>query len=84
LVPATRRGVGRGLDLSIEFLAAILTWGGAGWLADAWLGAGPWLFMGGTLLGMGCGLYLLALRTQVPPRRTTATTTTPEGDKGAS
>ncbi len=84
LVPDTRRGVGRGLDLSVEFLAAILTWAGIGWLADSWLGTAPWLFLGGTLLGMGCGIYLLALRTQVPPRRTTATTTTPEDDQGAS
>lgn len=54
-----------------EFLSALLVWGGLGWLADRWLGTGPWLLVLGLVLGNGLGLYLLWLRTNPmpPPKR---------------
>jgi F0F1-type ATP synthase assembly protein I len=48
--------------MSVEFIAAILTWGGLGWLADRWLGTAPWLMGIGVLVGFGAGLYLVWLR----------------------
>lgn len=45
--------------MSMELLAGILVWGGVGWLVDGWLGTRPWLFVVGTLLGFGAGLYLV-------------------------
>jgi F0F1-type ATP synthase assembly protein I len=64
LVPDGTRGVGRGLDLTVEFAAAILTWGGIGWLVDQWLGLAPWAMVVGFLLGNGCGIYLMWLRSR--------------------
>jgi F0F1-type ATP synthase assembly protein I len=62
-------------DLLAEFLAAILTWGGIGWLVDRWLDTDPWFMIAGIVLGNGLGLYLLWLRsdperTRVPDDRT--------------
>lgn len=56
-------GAASGLDMVAIVLAGILFWGGAGWLADRWLGSEPWLFAVGCLLGMGASLYLIYLRT---------------------
>lgn len=60
-MPAADRVFGRGLDLAVEFMAAILTVGGIGWLLDWWLGTGPWLMSIGFLGGFACGLYLMWL-----------------------
>lgn len=56
----------RGLDhasmMQVELLAALLVWGGAGWLVDRWLGSGPWLTVVGALVGYAAGFYLIWLR----------------------
>jgi hypothetical protein len=49
-------------DLLSEFMAAILTWAGIGWLVDRWLGTAPWFLVFGAVLGNGLGIYLLWLR----------------------
>jgi len=58
----------RGLDhahmMQVELIAALLIWGGAGWLVDRWLGSGPWLTVLGALIGYAAGFYLLWLRSQ--------------------
>ena len=60
---AGERGRGRGWeDHLAEFLAALLTWGGIGYLVDRWLGTAPWLLIAGLVLGNGLGIYLLWLR----------------------
>jgi ATP synthase protein I len=48
--------------MSVELIAAILTWGGVGWLADRWLGTDPWLFGLGVMIGFAAGLYLVWYR----------------------
>lgn len=68
LVGAATSGSGKALDLTVEFLAAILTWGGVGWLLDRWLGTGPWLLVFGLVLGNGCGIALLAFRAREDER----------------
>jgi F0F1-type ATP synthase assembly protein I len=58
----------RGLDhahmMQVELLVALLIWGGVGWLADRWLGSGPWLTILGALVGYAAGFYLIWLRSQ--------------------
>lgn len=58
----------RGLDhasmMQVELIAALLIWGGAGWLLDRWLGSGPWLTVLGALVGYAAGFYLIWLRSQ--------------------
>lgn len=59
------RDRGRGWeDYLAEFLAAILTWAGIGWLLDRWLGTDPWLLIGGAVLGNSLGIYLLWIRSK--------------------
>jgi Putative F0F1-ATPase subunit Ca2+/Mg2+ transporter len=59
------RDRGRGWeDYLAEFLAAILTWAGIGWLLDRWLGTDPWLLIGGAILGNSLGIYLLWIRSK--------------------
>jgi hypothetical protein len=54
---------GRGWeDLLAEFLAAIFTWAGIGWLVDRWLDSDPWFLIAGVVLGNSLGIYLLWLR----------------------
>lgn len=67
LAPRTvRRSAWTGVDQSsimgVELLAATLTWAGVGWLADRWLGTGPWLLAVGAIVGNAAGLYLVWLR----------------------
>lgn len=56
----------RGLDhasmMQVELIAALLIWGGIGWLVDRWLGSGPWLTVVGALVGYAAGFYLIWLR----------------------
>lgn len=63
-----RGGAMRGVDhaniMSMELLAAILTWTGIGWYLDRVLGTGPWLVAIGALVGNAAGLYLIYLRAQ--------------------
>jgi ATP synthase protein I len=55
-------GIDHATVMSVELLAGILVWGGAGWLLDHWLGTMPWFFGAGVLLGFSAGLYLVWLR----------------------
>lgn len=61
--------LGRGWDLVTELLAAMLTWGGIGWLVDRWLATPPWFLVSGLLLGTGCGIFLVAYRAAEQERR---------------
>lgn len=65
-VPAGPSNLGDAFNLTIEFLAALLTWGGVGWLVDRWLGTDPWLLILGLVVGNACGIYLLWLRSRSP------------------
>lgn len=61
-----RRELWSGVDhanlMSIELLAAILTWTAIGWAVDRALGTGPWFIVIGGLIGNFAGLYLVWLR----------------------
>lgn len=48
-------------DYLADFLAALLVWGGIGWLLDRWLGTAPWLMIAGLVLGNSLGIYMLWL-----------------------
>lgn len=50
--------------MSVELLSALLVWGGAGWLADGWLGTRPWLLGLGVAVGFASGMYLVWLRSK--------------------
>jgi hypothetical protein len=39
--------------------AGPLVWAGFGWVADRWLGTGPWLTVVGVMVGFAGGLYLM-------------------------
>lgn len=64
--PAARHGLWKGIDqahvMGVELMAAILTWSGLGYLADQWLGTGPWLLAIGALVGNAAGIYLVWIR----------------------
>ena len=45
---------------SYTLIGAILLLGGLGYLADVWLGSGPWLLLAGLLRGIVVGFYELA------------------------
>ena len=53
-----------GWTMSIELITATFVWGGIGWLVDRWLGSGPWVMVGGFLVGFATGMYLIYLRAQ--------------------
>lgn len=55
-------GVDQASVMGMELVAGILLYAGLGWLADEWLGTGPWLLVLGALLGNATGLYLVWLR----------------------
>ena len=57
-----------------DFLAALLVWGGLGWIADQWLGTFPVIFIIGMVVGNSAGLYLLYLRATKSEPTSTATT----------
>lgn len=63
-MPANGGHLGQGLNLTIEFLAAIMTWGGIGWVVDRWLGTSPWVMIAGFVLGNACGIYLVWLHSR--------------------
>lgn len=56
------QGAGQSSAMGAELVAAILTWGGIGWLIDNWLGTMPWFMGGGAFIGNAAGLYLIWLR----------------------
>ena len=49
-------GLGRGLRLGSEFIAAILVGAGIGWLLDSWLKTGPWLLLVFLMVGFAAGV----------------------------
>ena len=55
--------------MSVEMIAAILTWGGVGYLLDRWLHTSPWLMVVGFLLGNCCGIYLVWIRASAEERK---------------
>jgi ATP synthase protein I len=61
-----RRDTWNSLDqssvMTVELLGALFVWGGAGWLADRWLGTRPWLLGLGVAIGFAAGIYLVWLR----------------------
>ena len=54
--------LGTAWNAVIEFSAAILVYGVLGYYADKWLHTGHVLFLGGLLLGMVLGLYVISKR----------------------
>lgn len=61
-----RRSAWAGVDqanlMSVELIAATLTWAGIGFLADRWLGTTPWLLVVGAIVGNAAGIYLIWVR----------------------
>ena len=49
-------GLGRGMRLGSEFIAAILVGAGMGYLLDRWLGTSPWLLLVMLLIGFAAGV----------------------------
>ena len=45
--------------VSYGLIGAILFLGGAGYLADRWLGTSPWLLLSGLVVSLVAGLYRL-------------------------
>ena len=45
--------------VGVEFVVAVLLFGGLGWLADKWLGTRPWLMLVGGGIGFAGGLWIL-------------------------
>jgi ATP synthase protein I len=68
VLDSSRRGLWTGVDeasvMGVELIAAILFWGGIGWLADRWLGTTPWLLGVGAMVGYAAGLYLIWVRSE--------------------
>jgi F0F1-type ATP synthase assembly protein I len=81
-------GVDHANIMSIELLAAILTWTAIGWLVDRALGTAPWFIVIGGLVGNFAGLYLIWLRSQRMDAADAATRTPPAtaggGGRGAA
>jgi ATP synthase protein I len=74
-----------GTIIVAEFVSAVLTWGGIGWLLDRWLHTEPWLIALGLVIGTGAGFYLMYLRshdmiTSVPPAPRTGSVPDQLGD----
>lgn len=62
--PELWRGIDQAHMMGVELIAAVLFWGGLGYLVDGWLGSTPWFTAFGALLGNVAGLYLIYLRSQ--------------------
>lgn len=52
----------RGWAMTVQLVAATLTWGGIGWLLDRWWGSDPWAMVVGFVVGNAAGLYLIWVR----------------------
>lgn len=55
------RRAGPAATASYSLIGAILLLGGAGVLADRWLGSAPWGVLAGLALGLVVGFYQLAM-----------------------
>lgn len=42
---------------ALTLFSSVLVFLGLGWLLDHWLATGPWLLVGGIVLGAGVGFY---------------------------
>ncbi len=62
--PELWRGIDQAHVMGVELIAAVLFWGGAGYLVDGWLGSMPWFTVFGALLGNVAGLYLIYIRSE--------------------
>lgn len=60
--------LGSAWNAVIEFSAALAVYGVLGYYADKWLHTGHVLFLGGLLLGLALGLYVLMKRTEQADR----------------
>ena len=74
---SSMRGLDQSSIMSVELVAAVLTWAAIGWFIDDRLGTGPWGIVLGALIGNAAGLYLVFLRANrmegfkdLPSRRT--------------
>ncbi len=54
-------GLGDPWSIVAYLLSGMLTWGGAGWLLDRWLGT-SFLVLVGLLLGTALAIYLIYVR----------------------
>jgi ATP synthase protein I len=50
------RGIGLGMRIGVELVAALLVGCGIGYLLDSWFGTKPWLFLVFFLLGSAAGM----------------------------
>ncbi|MDQ1711514.1 MAG: putative F0F1-ATPase subunit Ca2+/Mg2+ transporter [Frankiaceae bacterium] len=66
--PTQWQDLGTAWNAVIEFSAALAVYGVGGYYADKWLHTGHVLFLGGLLLGMGLGLYIIVKRTDQAER----------------
>ena len=53
----TNRKTGLAYAAAFSLFAAVVSGLLAGWLLDRWLGTGPWLLVGGLVLGSAAGFY---------------------------
>ncbi|HEU0132681.1 MAG TPA: AtpZ/AtpI family protein [Mycobacteriales bacterium] len=60
--------LGTAWNAVIEFSAALAVYGVLGYYADKWLHTGHVLFLGGLLLGLVLGLYILLKRSEQADR----------------
>jgi hypothetical protein len=54
----------KSFQFTADFLAAIFTWGGIGWLVDQALGTTPLVMVLGFIVGNMSGIYLLYIRSR--------------------
>ena len=81
VVPDPRRmdGADEAWTMVSELVAAVVTWGGIGWLLDRWLDTAPLLLMIGIVIGTATGFFLVILR----HNRMIDASRPPYGSKGA-
>ena len=74
----------KSFQFTADFLAAIFTWGGVGWVADRALGTAPLLMVIGFIVGNMAGIYLLYIRSRdggsLPQSRAPEDNTTSQAD----
>ena len=53
----TNRKSGIAYGAALVLFSAVISFCGAGWLLDRWLGTKPWLLVTGIVLGAAAGFY---------------------------